>query len=190
LKGRVAVDGGPPVEVSMLTQSTQRARRRVYSMNMPTAQFDMVRRASELSVQTEGLDERFSLGQMTQLLKIVDDCVADLRRVYNVSDPATGEASPLPRRAKSNLAYLISNDGYPRDALEREQDGTVKFVLLIDETGRVADCMVAGTSGAAARDAQSCAILDTGAKFEPAIGPDGKPAKDAVTARIVWSTVP
>ena len=120
------------------------------------------------------------------MLKAVDDCVIDLRRVFNVTDPETAEKSPLKRRASAKLGKLIKNEDYPRDAIYRNQGGTVKFALLIDEKGQVADCSVIGTSEVAVLDAQSCALLKTRARFEPALGADGKPAKDAVTAAIVW----
>lgn len=189
LKGRFAIDGERPFDVSMLTFSDETSKFRLYSTIMPTAQFALVRAASEISIQTDGLDERFSLTQMAPLLRVLDQCVADLRRVYNVTDTLAGEKSPLPRRAKADLSRLISNQDYPAPALREEQSGTVKFVVLVDEKGRVADCMIAGTSGAAALDAQSCAILKTRARFEPARGSDGKPAKDAVQARIVWRII-
>lgn len=184
--GRVGYDGGPSIEVSMLAHSPDRSGYRVYLINLTSAQFAPVREASQLSVQGESLDERLALSQMTPLMKILDECVADLRQVYNVTDPATGESSPMPRRARANLARLVKNEDYPMAALSQEQTGAVKFVLLIDERGRVADCTVTGTSGVASLDAQTCAILKERARFEHAVGTDGKPAKDAVTARIVW----
>jgi TonB family protein len=187
LAGRIRIDGGTPVEISMLAHSPAGSGFRAYLINMPSSQFALVRQASELSVKGELLDVRLSLSQMAPLMKLIDECVAGLRRVYNVTDPAAGESSPLPRRARANLARLISNDDYPVAALSGEQSGVVRFVLLIDEAGRVADCTVTGTSGVATLDAQTCAILKERARFEPAVGTDGKPAKDAVSARIVWA---
>ena len=60
------------------------------------------------------------------------------------------------------------------------------FVLLIDETGRVADCTVIETSGVASLDAQTCGAVKLQARFKPAIGLDGKPAKDGVVQRVSW----
>ena len=66
------------------------------------------------------------------------------------------------------------------------QSGTVSFALLIDEAGKVADCTVIKTSGIAALDAQSCFVVKERAHFTPAIGADGRPAKDARTASVTW----
>jgi TonB family protein len=186
LAGWFTIDDRPRSSASMLTYAPRGSDTRVYTMNMPAADFALVRDARLLSIKAGNLDERFALSQMTDLLKVVDECVADLRRVFHVSDKQAGVTSPLASRAKANLARLIKSEDYPGAALQQDQTGIVKFVLLIDETGRVADCTVIETSGVATLDSQACATLKARARFEPARGPDGKPAKDAVTSRIIW----
>ena len=86
------------------------------------------------------------------------------------------------------------NDHLPHDARWQKQRnsrrhitaGVVAFALLVNEQGRVADCTVIKTSGAAALDAQSCIVLRQRATFHPALDPAGKPAKDALVGRIRW----
>ena len=186
VKGTLAIDERPPTKISMLAYSPKGTELRVYSMNLPAAEFALIRQAKTLGLQGGGLDETLALSNMPAMLKAVDDCVIDLRRVFNVTDPETAERSPLQRRTKARLGKLIKNEDYPRDAIDRHQGGRVKFALLVDEKGKVADCSVIETSGVAVLDAQSCALLKTRARFDPALGADGKPAKDAVTAAIVW----
>jgi TonB family protein len=184
----VAVDDRPPFKASLLSYSPKGSGLRVYTMNLSAAEFAPLRQATKLSVRAGELEENFALSQMSPLMMIVDTCVSDLRRVFNISDPETGTASPLQHRAtaKTSLARFISNNDYPGLALESEQGGTVKFALLIGENGRVADCTVVETSGVAVLDAQACAVLKSRAEFEPAIGADGKPTRDAVTTRVVF----
>jgi TonB family protein len=186
LNGWVRIGEGSRSRASLLTYAQKGTGIQVYTMNMPAADFARVREAQTLSIEAGELDERFSLSQMAPLMKVVDECVADLRRVFHVSDTQAGATSPLAARAKANLAHLINSEDYPGAALSQDQTGIVKFVLLIDETGRVADCTVIETSGVAVLDSQVCATMKVRAKFEPARGPDGKPAKDAVTSRIIW----
>jgi protein TonB len=57
-------------------------------------------------------------------------------------------------------------------------------VVLVDEAGKVADCTLLETSGVAALDAQTCAIIQRRARYKPAIGLDGKAARAVDTARI------
>jgi TonB family protein len=152
---------------------------------MRSAEFALVRRARTLSVRSKGLDETFALSSMEPLMKVMDDCVADLKRVFNVAPPGAGPAA-LATRAKANLVEYFSNGDYPAVAIEKGQTGKVQFALLVQEDGRVADCTIVATSGAAALDSQVCAMLKVRAKFEPARGIDGKPAKDATVGSVIW----
>jgi len=188
LNGWLTIGDGRAAKASFLTYSPKSSKVRVYMINMPAAEFALLRQAPSLSIQTGDLSERFALSDMTPLLKIVDECVADLRRVFNVTDPATAEASPLQRRAKANLPSLFSSYDYPAVALQREQEGRVRFGLLINEDGRVADCSVTETSGYASLDAQVCAVLKIRARFQPALASGGMAAKDAVVGSISWRT--
>jgi outer membrane biosynthesis protein TonB len=114
----------------------------------------------------------------------MDECVADLRQVWNVWDP--NGPSKLKQAPKGNVNGLIRSEDYPGIALLQNQQGSLQFVLLIDEGGRVADCTIVETSGVASLDAQSCAILQDKARFTPAIGLDGKPAKSSYFQRVTW----
>lgn len=159
-----------------------------YTTNLAAADFAAFRQAKSLSIRSVGLSENFILSGMAPLLRTMEACVSSLRLVWNVTDPK-GSQSKLQRRATANLAVLFSNEDYPAVAIDEGQSGAVEFALLIDEAGKVADCTVIGTSGAASLDSQTCGVLKRRAKFKPAAGADGKPAKDAVIGRIRWKTM-
>lgn len=89
-------------------------------------------------------------------------------------------------KAKASLASYITDDDYPGEAIRWEQAGTTGFALLINEEGRVADCMVTQTSSQATLDTQTCAILRERARFTPAKAKDGQPRKGRATGRIRW----
>ena len=116
---------------------------------------------------------------------MMNSCVADLRRVWNVKGSEDSEDA-VREDAKGNLRRLFSWEDYPSEALAMGEGGSVRIALLVDEVGKVADCSVMETSGVAVLDAQSCAVVKERARFKPAIGKDGKPAKDAFIQRIRW----
>lgn len=182
----IGIDQQPPRKTSMLTFGSKNTKLRIYVLNMSSADFMQARQAKTLAIRSPGLNETFSLSQIEPLLRTMDRCVEDLRQVWNVSDPE-GEQSLLAKRAKANDASFFKDEDYPAVSIRSDQSGAVRFALLIDEKGKVADCTVIETSGVAALDAQTCAIIKTRAKFEPAIGLDGKPAKDASVGTIRWA---
>lgn len=181
----IAIDQRRPHKTSLTMYSPKSSRQRVYLLNMPSAEFAAVRQAKTLAVGSVGLNETFALSQMEPLMKVMDECVADLRRVFNISGSGP-EATGLRSRATANLVKLFSSDDYPAVAIRNGQSGRVRFALLIQEDGRVADCTIVETSGVPSLDSQACAMLKVRAKFEPARDNDGKPAKDAVVGSIVW----
>lgn len=185
VEANIRVDDGAPLATTMLMFSPPKNNTRVYMMNMPANDFSLVRQAGRLSIRSQGLDETFALSQMEPLLRVVDRCVADLRNVWNIGDPQ-GAQSVLADRASANMARLFDDTDYPTVALDQGKSGTVRFAVLIDETGRVSDCTIIETSGVAALDAQTCFVVKDRGRFRPARGLDGKPAKDAAIQLVRW----
>lgn len=184
-KGSVQFDDLEPIRISLLDYNQADSRLRTFLANVPMEKFAPARDARSIRIHTAGLREQFALTSMPALLKTMDECVSDLRRVWNVSDPAS-EQSTLKERAKGDLRGLFNSDDYPTQALLEDDTGTVAVAILIDEQGKVADCSVVATSGAPVLDAQTCAAITQRAKFQAAVGPNGKPAKDAYLQRITW----
>lgn len=180
----ISVDGGNPIQLTAVSAAVRQTHNVVVRMNIPRPTFDLISRAKTIRVRAKDqLDAAFQLSQVDGVLKVLDQCVADLRRVWNVGDQP---AAPLKKRVQGTIAGLISPDDYPGAALDNDERGTVTYALLINEAGKVADCTVIETSGVAALDAQSCATIKARAQFAPAVGLDGKPAKDATTGKVTW----
>ena len=92
----------------------------------------------------------------------------------------------IPARAETNLASYVGDDDYPLMALRNREDGTTSFRLTVDRSGRVTECVVTNSSGSASIDNATCRIMLERARFTPAIGNDGLPTEDQVSARMTW----
>ena len=98
--------------------------------------------------------------------------------------PPSGSARP-PRRARANLNSYFSADDYP--AMEDgRQEGTVGFRLTVGPNGRVTDCRVTSSSGAAALDQATCRILRSRARYTPARDSAGNPTTGSDSGRVTW----
>jgi TonB family protein len=184
LDGSVAFGGREPVSTSVLAFTSGPTRQRVFTINLAKTHFAAAGSATTMSVRgADQLNETFALDKVDSLMKVMDECVADLRQVWNVSTSPEASSNLKQRATIDGIGRLFS---YPDVAVRRNQQGGVRFVLLIDEEGRVADCTVVETSGIAALDAQSCSTVKEKARFTPAIGNDGQPAKDSYTRRVSW----
>ncbi len=180
----IRFDEREPMKSSTLAFTSLKDGVRINLLNMSLEAFAPIRQAKVVAIRSAGdLNERFALAQMAPLMTAIDRCVASLQNEWNIG---AANAAKFAARASANLAQHFSNEDYPSVAIQNGQSGVVGYTLLIDEGGKVADCMLVETSGAAVLDAQTCAILIERAKFKPAVGTDGKPAKDSVVGRVRW----
>lgn len=182
--GTVSFGANRPHKASFLVYGPPKQDLRFYTANLPIADIGEARSAATLRIAVHELDKTFAISDVGDLLKIMDTCVADLRNYWNL-DRSSGDR--IAQHARGSLQRLFSADDYPTAALVNAETGSVKVALLINEQGKVADCSVVETSGVAALDAQTCAAIRTRAKFTPAIGKDGKPAKDGFVQVISWN---
>ena len=182
----IRFDDHETIKSSMLAFASPKDGFRILSINLSADQFATMRQAKLVSFRSPGeFDRSLALVQMEPLMKAIDSCVTSLQKYWNISDDET----PLLRtraRTEKEIATYLSDDDYPAVAVRNVNSGTVRIAMLIDENGKVADCMTIATSGVASLDAQSCATIAKRAKFVPAIGADGKPAKDAILSSIRW----
>lgn len=199
--GEVVVDETATIRTNLLEFGNKKLGQRALLVNLNAQDVVPVRAAKTLEIRArdQGFTrlgtrlgtggsrdgESFALTQMSALMKMLDTCAEDLRQVWKVWEYDKGPAG-LKEGPSGDLTGIFSGDDYPGIAVFKDQMGSVAFVLLIDEQGKVADCTVTETSGFASLDAQSCALVKERAKFKPAIGLDGKPSKSAYFQRINW----
>lgn len=101
----------------------------------------------------------------------------------------TNQATP-PRRARANLNQYFSADDYPPNALVRGAQGTTGVRLRIGADGAVTGCTVNHSSGDAALDAATCAILLGRARYEPARDAAGRAVPGKDYGRVTWRLPP
>lgn len=142
--------------------------------------------AGEIAIKGKWIDERFALPDMVAVLKALDRCNADLRNVWNVSpsEPARIAKGAV---ATAPLHSYFSADDYPSQAQREEASGAARIMMMVDQTGKLKDCMVEQASGIATLDAATCGILLQRAKFSPAQDANGKPVRSVLTTTIRWT---
>jgi len=138
-----------------------------------------------LTFHGSGIDYAFGLTGMGQVLAALATCNEDLRTHWNMTDQAKAairtEAKPVYR-----LMDLLSSDDYPEQALSEEDSGKASVLLLVDDKGKVADCLLQHTSGNASLDAQTCIAFRNRARFKPALDAAGKPMRSVYRQAVSW----
>jgi TonB family protein len=182
---QVKIDHRPPLKTNMLVYRGKKGKFRIKLINLPREEFAAFRDARIVEIEGVGQDYSFALSDAGPLMKALDDCLTDLRGYFNVSPPDAPN-SRLTRGPVGDLQNVFKPEDYPWTAVHKRLQGSATMEILIDEKGAVADCSITETSGYATIDAQSCAIIQERAKFEPAIDMQGKPTRSSYSQRIIW----
>jgi TonB family protein len=185
-EAKVGFGSGKPLSTTVFAFTASASKQRAFLFNLPPELLPTGGAATVMSLQAAGrLDERLTISGMAPLMNVMAQCVADLRKAWNAGD---GEGPPpsLRQRPKAFWGPILQAHTYPGVSSARLLGGAVMVALLIDESGKVADCTVVESSGAASLGMQACALIAERGKFSPAIGVDGKPAKGAILERIDW----
>ena len=91
---------------------------------------------------------------------------------------AVTSASPLP---------WFTVDDYPTKAFEREWQGVTNFEVIVDQSGRPADCKITKSSGYEVLDKQACYVATKRAHFTPASGANGERTYGVYRSQVVWA---
>lgn len=182
-KAKLSFDGGAPAELWQLRYGAE--KKLVRTVNLTQSQADQLARAASLRWLAPNIDYSIPLGPMTDLVELIEKCRTNLAEYWNGTEQKEALIKQGPRLDQP-VRRLFSSSDYPDQAVMRRLSGTAKVVGLIDETGKMADCMVVETSGVAVLDAQTCIMIHKRGKFTPAIGADDKPAKSVFVQRVRW----
>lgn len=186
--GKLSFDGKPPLSTGMLTYTDDRHGNWAASVNIPMADFQANRAASSLMIWGSSLSETFVISLLPGVVGELEKCLASLQDKWTIS--TSDRSARIRREAKPRQSphlYFDPRD-YPREALRDEQSGSVKLVFLVDEQGGISDCSVDRTSGVQGLDAMACYVIQARAKFDPALGVDGKPIKSIYCQSVTWLT--
>ena len=167
-----AVPGKPPKSVSLVT--------------LTDAQFATLGGQDEWRLRGEvGRPVRLAMRQLVEVKAELGNCLADLTTYWNMA-PITVVGLKSQARPMQPLGRYFSPFDYPQQAMREHNTGLVAVRLMIDASGKIADCATMQTSGSAILDAMSCIVLRERARYTPAMGLDGTPMRSFADSCINW----
>lgn len=125
------------------------------------------------------------LGRMSAPMQAMRKCTANLFSAWELVEEEqlsrTKSAEP-----RSNPGSWVDPDDYPESALNNQELGQTKFVLLVETDGKVSECRVQSQVGQAEFGEAACAALKRNASFTPALDKAGKPMRSAYVNTVRW----
>ncbi len=104
----------------------------------------------------------------------------------------TPTPSPVPSftpklaRPQGNMANWVTTNDYPTSGLRGEHEGSTRYRLSVDASGKVTGCSVTATSGFADLDAAACAVLARRARFTPATDDSAAKVAGSFSGTVTW----
>lgn len=104
--------------------------------------------------------------------------------------PAPSPTPPVrgPRISPHNVTELSARilETYPVRAKREGREGLVSVTVTVTPEGRVDACKVTQSSGHVDLDQAACAGMQCYARFNPALGSDGRPTAASYSTRITY----
>lgn len=97
--------------------------------------------------------------------------------------PLVAPRGPVP--ANGPTGWVTTND-YPRIALTREYEGTVRYQVEVGANGRVQLCQVVASSGHDLLDREACEKIERRARFRPATDRYGEQVPSTYRGSVSW----
>ncbi|MCJ8191860.1 hypothetical protein [Sphingomicrobium aestuariivivum] len=136
-----------------------------------------------LDLQFAGQRMALALTQTAMVVEALESCRVQLADYYNMDESKLAEGPK-----GDSMVFHARN--YPKFLGLDGEEGIIRAMLLLDDEGSVVDCSLLSFAGDAIFMAHSCGMLHELARFEPAIGLDGKPTRSVhVTPAIHWRIV-
>lgn len=75
---------------------------------------------------------------------------------------------------------------YPKASLQRREEGTVGYRVLVDRKGELRSCEVTRSSGFSSLDSATCALLIRNGRFQTRTNAEGRKIQYTHEGKVVW----
>jgi TonB family protein len=176
---------GRTIKGTALVYGGKAGAKRAILVNLERDSVGDLPKARTIAFHGADIDYAFAVPDLDKVIAALATCNEDLREHWNMTE-AGKAAIKTPGRPITRMRDIISYEDYPSQAVREEDTGTAAVLLLVDETGKVADCLLKKTSGNASLDAMTCIAFIKRARFKPALDAAGKPMKTTFYQSVSW----
>lgn len=178
-RGRVEIPGGAIERWGLNSVGDNGAS--VESIGLSPAEMSRIAAADTMTVRMDGSPDRtFDVTGVAEAVGQLGSCTAKVRHEWHVD----GKSEKGITYARGDVRSILAQ-GIAQWTLRNLRSGTVQFILLIDESGKAAECDLEEPSGAPLVEAVGCQLLRREAKFQPARDKSGKAVKDSLVTPMV-----
>ena len=136
--------------------------------------------------QRRGPSLRLETGSLEQLFEVLNSCSTDLARTWGIDIEAHQRLARAPKPKNLRLVAKAIHAHYPGFAERTGKQADLSLRIMVDDQGRVSDCIVTEVSSAKAFDDRACREFVERADFEPAVLIDGTPIASFYMTKVLY----
>lgn len=149
--------------------------------------FDALSDDAILSMQAAGEEPiAVSTQQIAKLKPVIADCRRVVLKSWGVDPTILDVVGTRPELIDKRSVFFTIKD-YPADALQNGQSGEVTILWAIDTEGKAKDCRPILSSGVPSLDRAACDVVQSRARYTPALDRQGKPMSFYGMRKVVWN---
>lgn len=130
---------------------------------------------------------QLATGAMGGPMKAMRTCTDDLLRHWGFDPAVQASLSRAATPTKDPGNWLLSKD-FPANALNKGENGLVRFRLDIEPNGTVSDCRILYRTNPDSFADLSCKLIKERARFTPALDSNGSPVKSFYISQVRWQS--
>lgn len=125
-----------------------------------------------IALQQGSRKVRVETGPLGETFKVMNKCTQNMVRNWGLDVDKHLSAKSLPELKNANFVRTRIEARYPRRALNQGEQGIFRMRVIVDETGKVTDCVINNATIQDALESPACKTM-VQAEFEPAIDAEG-----------------
>lgn len=126
----------------------------------------------------------FETGNMREPFEALNICTSDLLNDWGL-DPERHKSYVPPRLTNEEAIKRRIGAAYPRQALQRGEQGIFRMRVIVEADGTVADCLIENATKTDQLDSPACQQMRK-AQFEPARDSNGEPMRSFFATAISY----
>ncbi|MDP4605890.1 MAG: energy transducer TonB [Erythrobacter sp.] len=152
---------------------------------LPELDKDAARKVEFVSVRQRGDEVRLMSGPLDEAFGVLDQCARDLIGDWGLDVEQHRTMTRRPQWTNKDAVVRRIMSSYPREALQRGEQGIMRMRVIVSTEGAVEDCAVIKATSTERLDSPACRAM-LNARFEPALDAAGQPMRSYFAESIVY----
>jgi len=180
---QITYGDGRVVEAPYFEHITKALNARGTVIDVRASDLEPLNSAKAVRIQARKLDVSLEVDGVVEARSAVDTCQKELLVGWGMDPTALSKIMNWPRPQGDMFRY----SDYPAESLRKKEQGSTDVRFWVGKDGSARDCQIIESSGSDALDTQTCTIITSRRRLEPARTKSAEPIDSISFQRVRWT---